>query len=474
MFAKLLLKNKLRIFFALVALLSTFLLFQPTFNTYFFQDDWFSLLNSQVKTFEDFVFFFVPREELIYYRPLGMQMPFFLSQSIFGLNPLPFRIATFVTHIFNGYILYLLLDILLKEKRTAFFGALLYLTSSIHLTIFYWAATFAFVLAPTYFFGGFYLFIVKRYRLSLVALILGLMTNELLVTLPLALTAFLFIERKFEIRRIWVFWLTSGIYTVFRITSSFSSSAAYGRVESVNEFAKSLRNYALWMFHWPEEIHNQFVSFITLNQIFLRDFSGYAVIFTICVLVFVVYFWVFPLWKIASTKKKPDLTLFFFGLCWFVITLSPVLYFENHRYAYYLPIPFAGILIGSLVLFQIWTKGKSTFVVTGLLISLLIVWYFAALKNIEFNKHVHWAPRRSLLSQQITNKIILRYPKLQENSVVLVDVDGNEDEVKWALGDQNAFQTIFQDSRIETFYGSKKMYEQINGEQSEINFVEIQ
>ena len=164
MFKKLLRQNFIFIGFAIGIFLSL-TLFYKSFTTYYFQDDWFSLRISNISSFAEFLSFFKPRSDIIYYRPLGMQVPFFISQTLFGLNPLFFRLITLMLHIFNSWLVYKILNYILKNKKLAIVGFLFYATASSNLTIFYWAATFAFVLAPALYFGSFYAFLKNKHLL---------------------------------------------------------------------------------------------------------------------------------------------------------------------------------------------------------------------------------------------------------------------------------------------------------------------
>src|SRR3990167_6930281 len=81
-------------------------IYKDAFSSYFFQDDWFSFRISNARTVADLISFFAPRNDVIYYRPLGMQLPFFLMQRIFGLSPLPYRFLSFFTIISASVVVY--------------------------------------------------------------------------------------------------------------------------------------------------------------------------------------------------------------------------------------------------------------------------------------------------------------------------------------------------------------------------------
>lgn len=150
----------------LICTIILILLYFPAFTTFFFQDDWYSLSISHIPSFSELYRIFLPNRELIYYRPLGMQLPFFISQSLFGINPLPFRIGVILVHLLNSFLAYKLNRFFLKSNVLSTVGAFLYLFSTVHYIIFYWAATFSFALAVTYYFSVFLLYLNKRFWLS--------------------------------------------------------------------------------------------------------------------------------------------------------------------------------------------------------------------------------------------------------------------------------------------------------------------
>ena len=448
-----------QLFLIVFLILTVGYLFQPTFSAYFFQDDWFSLLISKAKNIREVLGFFLPRNDVIYYRPLGMQLPFFVFQTLFGLNPLPFKIATFTIHLINGFLVYRLLKFLLKDQQLASFGAIFYLTSATHLIIFYWAATFAFVLAPFFYFLSFLLFVFKRRRLSFLVFILGLTANELLITLPLILTIWLIKsgELRSKWRQILPHWLAELTYLGFRTTlAKPPTSEGYTFLTSVHQFFLNLRNYLLWAFNWPDEINGQFVSFWKLNPQFVVNFHTYFTILVVATFVFLLFMIGFPIFlrfKKRSTVSTPQLSIW--GSIWFIITLSPVLYFAKHYFSYYLPIPLFGLILFSLAFFTQATDNLiSKRLRNGILFLVLAFWYIAAFSTVRTDIDIHWAPRRAKISKALSVQIKKFFPQLPPNALVLL---ANSDETKWALGEENALKVLY-DPSIHTYYGNQEAY----------------
>src|SRR3990167_2044322 len=90
----------------IAAIFVSLFIYKDAFSSYFFQDDWFSFRISNARTVADLISFFAPRNDVIYYRPLCMQLPFFLMQRMFGLSPLPYRFLSFFTIISASVVVY--------------------------------------------------------------------------------------------------------------------------------------------------------------------------------------------------------------------------------------------------------------------------------------------------------------------------------------------------------------------------------
>lgn len=440
-------------------IIAVWLLFGDAFTTSFFQDDWFSLKISNVKIWE-IGSFFIPRSDVIYYRPLGMQFPFFLSQKIFGLNPLPFRIVTLSLHLVNGWFVYKILKYLLKSKSFSVIGSFFYLTSMVHLVIFYWAATFAFVLFPAFYFGSLWCYMNRKSVLTSGLLIVGLFVNELMVTLPISLTVWELIYNNRNWRRLFWFWVPVIFYFIFRLHfSNLPVGGNYAIINSWPELLKNLRNYFLWLFQWPEEFSNQFVNFYSLNPIFIRYHKNFVWLFGIATGVYsaLIFFlavrisqkklWTGSLWRHVGL-----------GSAIFVSALMPVIFFSQHAFAYYLPIPLFGFLIISLAIIQTWIiNSHFSIMVEGIIVAgLMILWFASSWMNLQFNLVYHWAPRRAKIAKNLITQIKQKFPKLPTGAILVIPLNSDKSENnRWALGDMNALQILDSDPKIITVYGEK-------------------
>ena len=84
-----------------------------------------------------------------------------------------------------------------------------------------------------------------------------------------------------------------------------------------------------------------------------------------------------------------------------------------------------------------------------LLGALVISWIASSIANAQFNREIHWAPRRANISKKLILEIQKKYSTAPKNAVIVVT---KSDENVWALGDQNALRVIYQDQSIQTLY----------------------
>ncbi len=444
-------KKYLTLFLLFLGVL-TYILFGASFSSYFFQDDWFSLQISTVSSILDVFRFFIPRTDVIYYRPLGMQFIFFLFQKLFyfiGIDPLPFRMATFLIHIVNGYLVYRILSFIHKNEKVGMFSAVLYISAAVHFTIFYWAATIAFAMAPFFYFGAFLFFLEKKNKLSLSFFILGLFTNELLITFPAIIFTWSLLQNKKQLKETLWFWVIFACYVgarfiLFKPPTTGSYAVEYAPLQILLNF----RDYVLWSFNFPEEIHNQFVNWFMLNPVFVKEFFPYIASFGLTLLGFFVLMVVGISHSLYAKDKIMYLKYGVFGVIWFVGTLAPVLFFSNHAFSYYLAIPLLGMFITLFAGLSELMK-KNSRLAYGIISVFCLVWIIASYQSIRFNTFIHWAPRRALLSFETLQR--LRWEVSQPKRGSALHVPGG-DEYIWALSDQHGVQVFFNDPTLKTIY----------------------
>ncbi len=444
-------KNKLVYFFLFLSIITSAILYKDSFRAYFFQDDWFTLRISNAKNVSEFLQFFIPRKDIIYYRPLGMQVPFFILQKLFGTNPLPFHILGFGFHSVNIILVFILIRLLAKSSPLDSLAAFLYGVSAVHYTTAFWPATLPFIMGPTFFFISFILFLVslrtkklKFFNLSLISFIFGLFTNEMVIVLIPILLAYRFFIEKFKLKLTLPFILVFLIifmsrFVIFTPPVHGSYQLGLGKDLFIN-----LRAYLLWSFNWPEEMKAQFVSLFGINKLFIREFPWYFGVFFVTFIINIFLFYIFPVSIILVKKMKNYYSRILFGVFWFVIGLTPVLFFTQHSFSYYLPISLVGLLFISVSLLEILlaaiSKVNTTYTLV-LLIFLVLNWIIASMVTIEFNSKIHWAPRRAKASELLVGKAGQYYPFENLNSHFIFVSPSSEN--KLSLNNQDAFRVLY-------------------------------
>jgi len=443
----------------LIVILSGWL-YRDSFSAYFFQDDWFTLRISQAKSIFDILGFFIPRGDVIYYRPLGMQIPFWLLRSLFGISSLPFHILTMMTHFLNIILVFFLVRLLQKRNMMALIISFLYGTSSVHYIPFFWSSTYPFVLGPTCFLISSILLllylknrIMSYYYLSIIIFILSLLVSEMTIVSPLLFFFyFLILEKEKRSRLLLPYFIFGAIMFFLRVIFFPLSASGYYQLGLGKYLLNNLEGYLLWSFSWPEEMKAQLVNFFTINPQFIKDFGFYFRIFTATLFINLLLFYILPLIVTFKRKKKEAFNVFLFGILWFIIGLLPVIFFPRHAFSYYLPISLLGLLFSSIYLFnELFSVIYSRYKLFAYLLVfiLLINWLVISTVTIDFNANVHWAPRRA----KISLRLVEQAKKSYHGELNIYVPSSSENNL--SLNNQDGLKVVFGNDDIVTIYGNK-------------------
>lgn len=453
-----LLSNQYFLLFFIIIL--SFWLYKDTLNAYFFQDDWFSLRISRANNLYDFARFFLPRSDVIYYRPLGMQVPFFAIEKLFGVSPVAFHIFSLFTHSVNIVLVFLVILSITKNKFSAILSAYLYGTSLVHYIPLYWSATYAFILGPTVFFLSFLFYMKysnshsrKVYYLSFFLFFFGLFVNELVIVLPVLLILYLWlIKRKSLIKPLFTFFAVAAIFLLIRFYFFPPKTEGNYEISLGKHFFNNLEAYILWSYNWSEEMKAQLVNFFSFNPQFIKDFRVYFFTLTASLIINIIFLYVLPALLVVRYEWKKISRLTYFSGLWFLLGLSPVLLFSKHVFAYYLPISLVGLLLISTTLFSafislIYHRNRGTAYIIVMIF--LANWFYTSYVSFDFNRNVHWAPRRAQLAGNLVQNAKEEYNKRDVLSVLYVR---DLPEYKLALNDQDAMVTITGRDNFKTVY----------------------
>lgn len=449
------------ILFFIFLFILTYGVYKDSFHSYFFQDDWFSLRISSFSSIFDIWKFFIPRVDVIYYRPLGMQIPFYILHSLFNINPIPFRLLNYVTHILNIVLVYFLLLKITNKRIIGLLGSFSYATSTIHYIPFYWSATYAFVLGPTFSFLSILFFLhflnsytKKAFYFSFLCLIVALFTYEMAAVIPFLLLVYILLihkkRREFLISFPHMF--IAVIFTGTRLIFFPLPQTREYQISFGSYIIQNLKGYVLWSLNWPEEMKAQFINFHTINPQFIKDFPFYFAIFAVTLSIFIALFLIIPFILMLLKRCKVQFKYVIFGLSWFVIGLLPVLFFSKHSFAYYLSLSSIGLYIVLFTIFENSYKKKTSLLVySTALVVFLFSWLVSVNTTIDFNSKVHWAPRRAKLSKTM----IENSKSLFDNSMINEIYIDSSSENRLALNDQDAFIMLSKNIHFVTYYQRK-------------------
>ncbi len=362
-------------------------IYRGAFSGFFEQDDFGWLVDSRFHSMGDYLRCFFRFNPARGYRPLSQETFFFIGQALFGMRPAGFHVMSFAIHLFGSGALYLFLR-KFYSPFPSFVAALFYGVHSAHMTSVYWIsavpepmAAACYVLSLLFFIrfdrtGGF-----RFYTISMIAAILGIMSKESILTLPLVMAAYCLI---FAVKRWkWTvpYFALPAVYAVCRLMSKAGAapySLVFGKETFQNFFA-----YASWAagfsetllklkLHWQPEINYPWIA-----AVFLVVIAG-----------------------MLGLSKNRKIVLF--ALLWFVLALQPILYFSHHIYPYYLA---PALLALSLMLAELISTMMIKKQIVGVVVAAVIICYGTWIAEASVKREGRWWTERSFISLNILRQM---------------------------------------------------------------------
>jgi hypothetical protein len=366
---------------------ATFLVYRNSFEGFFAQDDFGWLIDSRFQSWRDLVNCFFRFNPAMTYRPLSQEVFFWLGQNLFGLWPPGFHAFSMFFHLAGGVLLYQLLRQFVAPLP-ALLGMAFYLIHSAHLSSVYWISAIPEPMALICYLAA-VLFFIKWdrrhgrhcYALSLVAMGVGMMCKESILTVPLVLAAYCFL---YNARRIWwtiPFFAISGFYALCRASSIAVSAAPY--TLSLNDAWNNLSKYITWS-----------CGFSDTFVLHIARWSPTTTMHTVSS--------IFLLGLIAGLFWIIDKRLMLFSLVWYFSALQPVLYFSQHIYPYYLAPSLAGLALLLAAIAGQLMKSKPR---TGLLIPAVALISFVLICATSIKFEGRWWNERSFIAREVLEKL---------------------------------------------------------------------
>lgn len=428
-------------------LVSSLIIFAPSFNYYFFQDDWFVL--NWVKT-QGILSFFDFRTDIIYWRPLTMPVFFALGNFLFGLKPLGYHLITFGFHMLNAFLVYLLFKELKISDVFAKFASFIYATSAFHFIGLSWLSTTSYIIGPTFILSTILFFLKRKVKKSFIFFLLALASSEFfLVIIPLIM---LVLPRtKKTLVQIAPLFVVTVFYLVLRFV--IFPVPASGQYEI--ELSPKILINTFWYFVWTFNIAEKFSSIFFVSNISAAPtlIAGFLKELFLPALLLLTFF-------VTLFISKIKLNNLIFGAVWFLIGIAPVILIPRHTYPIYLALASIGpIYAFTLTLEKISQKNYIIPVLIG------SAWFLASFITVNFTRQNHWIANEQAISASYISFAKSRQPNPKTNSIFIfrpASIDFSkknnftlvetEDNIKQALNDQDGVKVSFSDQSLISLY----------------------
>lgn len=477
---------------AIFFLILTFVLalYYPAIFTYFSQDDFFHFKVSQTNgTLGEYLnlFAFHPFDErgIAFYRPISRELPFNLFYNLFGLNPVPFRVFTFLIHFINIYLVFHLVTKLFGNKYLSFFVSFFFgITAANVATLYYLAGGIQTLLATTFTLSTlifFHLYLktvnLKFKLLSFLTFLLGISSHEQAFVIPFLLIGLTFISKSNSIKKylfdLLIFFLISCLFLyleLFKIGFS-SNELQYRVVFSLKTAINSLFWYSSWALGIPETLIDFVFPGFKLNPTLLRYWSKYYMIifpsFFLCIFLFLfALFYLFLKRSKVFTDRR-----FLFHLIWFPLGLIPVLLLPLHKSTHYLTISLPAFwTIMFFLIFNFYQEFKNKHKhLSKIIVSLFIVSLFTlSATSAILGSTNYWAATRGKLAEKLIKEVTSNYPNLPKGAVVYFKNDPkypvlteewgkSSKQASTILNGSDALQLLYKDPSLKVYYEDIKM-----------------
>lgn len=456
----------------LIELLALFL--SDSLFSYFSQDDFFHLRSIMDKSLFNIPSFFISEQkEYAFYRPLSRETFNLLMYQLFGLNSLAFHLINFALIILNGALIFKFCKLLINNTMVTFVALILYLFSAVHNIELYYLASFQTLISTTFVLNGliFYLSYLKKrlkkyWLFSIVAFLLAILSHEsaaIFVALIILLELFEWILKR---KKAWVilgniapFCAILGFrFLIHLLGSRLDEQISYQPVFAAKDIVNTFVWYTLWSFGMPEMLTDFATLTLNFNQNLFKYYSYYTnIVFPLFILI------ILSLLLIVVSLRKSiwkDKNIWFFALG-YIVSLSPFLFFPNHKFVYYLTLPIlffasiCGVLLGKY--FKLGSSHK--FLVIAFITAYITISY----QTTNLNKITHWAAKRAKSANFLVRDVKSKFPLLKKRSTIFIKDDPNypfianewgtsSKQAFYILSGSDAFKLIYKDSTIKTYY----------------------
>lgn len=441
-----------------IIFLASLILFFPSLNYYFFQDDWFVLNWVQSRPWHSFFEF---RTDIIYWRPLSMPIFFAVNRFFFGLNHQWFHIMTFI--IFGSLIfcVYQLFLLLINNRRLALLTSFLYAVWPIHFISLSWFSTASYIIGPLFQCLSFIFFLKftknKKFLLILISFIsffLALASTEMTIVLPFIILSWgVLIKKENYLKFLLPFIIFGFVYFLLRFVVFPIPAKDQYQIHFNHQIIYNFVWYLGWAFGLPEAFKSLiFLQLPTQSIKVITQFWQITLPFTLLVILAA---------KIIFTGFVRNFPHLIFAISWLVIGLIPLITLIHHSYPIYLS--FAGL--GILYLIAISLKKQNQLY----WLSFCLIWLIASFSNLQFTRATHWVRNEQAISKAYVLYTKSTVPAPQGDAIFLfrpADINFSkkhnfvlvetEDNIRQALNGDDAMKVIYKNQNLKSIFLSSQ------------------
>lgn len=407
------------------------------FSIYFLSDD-FNLLVGSSKWLSPGVEFFRPVPHLLMH----------LFYKVFGMSLFPYHLLSFILHYLNAVILYLILKKILKNSYFALVGSIFFTANFLISEAVSWISAVTSLLVTFFYLLAVFLYIKHQYEgpltrpgrgtgTVLICLVLGLLTKENAVTLPVLLLLISFYKNSgmkwkkrilTSARQTLPFFLVTFIYLIIRagsLTTAVADSTlslGYHNLRNVRHLILSLFTfnpfYDLPFIFIDFKILNLFLAVPVKTQALQINIKFFISLITGTAILLSCLFIIFK----GSKKLKTSLLAFLISMGPFIFISSHHLPFGGHFLyplrLYYLPAAFFFIFFTNLLYFIFtWLKDRAKSAKPAVLLMILLTIVIAFSDVVKIRKRSSDWLTAGNITRSLLNRLddfLVRSPEVEK------------------------------------------------------------
>lgn len=432
-----------------IIIFSCFIYFASIF-TFFSADDWFHLRVSSVGSLNEFLNFFSftkTPQSIAFYRPLPTQVFFFLFHKLFGLNPLPFHLFVLICFGYSVYLVNKLATLLLKSDKKALLATLVYGFSVSNFTRLYFLSAFQEITLVIFTSRCLLSYLNNQKWKSLVFFILALLSKESAVVIPVVIIVIDWLRKKTKIYNWIPFIIVLAPYLYLRL---FQFGGAVGETYVWNFSLLRAGNTLMWYFLWtlgaPELLVDYIGSGLRPIPRFFSDLRAWWPI----ILGLLIANLGFLFYCLVRQIKRVDRVTVVCGIL-FVVSLLPVIFLPQHKFALELGLPLVWFSLG---ISRLLPEKKE-------LLYLFLFFYLALNLSMNYLTYSrHYSVGRAKISKKVYGYVARNYPQEPKDSYFEFVNDtadygaswGSSKQIANSIGNSELFRVLYNDSNYTVYF----------------------